>query len=163
MKLMHGAALAIGLTMQPAGMDRFLTTTGQLTARLDLRDEQQGFVGSTGEVLTIEPSGTWRLARFVNERVEPPHDRGRIPKEGLEALARALVRRRFAELSRRLGRRVEVNAHLVTLSFGDRDTTLVLDPGEPLGPASADAPGSRQAWDDFVGIVETVRGLVKTP
>ena len=107
-------------------MGGFLTPDGKLTETLELQDAQEGFAGLSGEVLTVQPDGTWRIARFLNDRVEEPHRQGRLDAKELKALAGVLAEQDFSELPSVVGQAPEVNPHRITVRFGETSSTLVM-------------------------------------
>lgn len=154
-------AAAMGTT---TSKDRFLGPDGQLRARIELRDAQGGFAGFSGSLWTIEPDGTFRVARFLNEKVDEPHRTGQLTRDGLASLAEVLAVQDFFGLPVELGHevKVKVNPHRVSLSFGQKTVTLWLPPGLSIAEAAAahrDDQKSPQAR--FLTIVQTVHALVE--
>jgi hypothetical protein len=139
-----------------------------LKAPLTLREEQAGIAGTTGTVWTVEPSGNWKVARFLSnpggkEQLTPLRSGTMAPSQ-LEALAKALSAGDLAGLPAKAGREPKVNPHRVTIQFGQKAATLE---GLPTrrGPSSlADhirnaAPANEQAselWERFAHLVRAV-------
>lgn len=140
-------------------VSKFLGEDGELKETLELKDAQEGFVGVTGTVWIIEPDGGWLVADFINEKIYEPKQQGCLSSDQVVALVALLESVRFVELPPFLGRDLKVNRHMITISFGQEKSTLVLNTGEPI---SAPPPGNPQAakWDRFLRIVKTIRALL---
>lgn len=142
---------------------KFLTPEGNLQERLQFRDAQEGFVGVSGEIWTVEPSGRFSIARFLNEKTDAPYwERNLTPAE-LKDLAHVLAASNFLELPAFFGRDLKVNRHLLTLAFGKKKSTLVLNPGELVTEKMTPPPGDPLAtlWGKFISIVQAVQTLAK--
>jgi len=109
----------------------------RLPAELVLRDGQQGFVGESGSVVTIDREGRFRVARFVNDRIQPPHLHGLLRAEAIRELARAWARVNPADLPGVMSRSAAANPHRLQMSVGKRTSTLTLLPGETAQEAAA--------------------------
>jgi hypothetical protein len=137
----------------------FMGPDGRLLAPIELKDAQEGFAGLSGTQWTIEPGGTYRVSRFVNERVAVPHRTGRLTATQLTRLAALMQAQDFLGLPSQLGTEQKINPHRISVSFGSRVSTLVLPPGrDPAQAATAgelDAPATR-----LVTIGQTIRALV---
>jgi len=124
-------------------------TQDHFSSRFVLVDGQQGFVGETGTVTTVEQDGTFSVADFVNKVVEPPKRVGRLSPDAEGLLARALADARLPELPNQIGERVTANPRRLRVRYGTSDVTVVLPPDvdldhwvpEELG--GADAPTAR--------------------
>lgn len=129
-----------------------------LRETLTLRDSQDGFAGSSGTVTTIEPSGAWRLSRFLNETTRPPHREGRLTEDRLAKLAGALATLDLPSLPRRMGPEVPVNPRTLTVALGAHTSTLVLKGGESLSPATVPEGVAvpPEEWRRFTGIVQAI-------
>jgi len=144
-------------------LSKFLTPSGELQARLVFRDTQQGFVGVSGEVWTIEVGGHFSIARFLNEKTGPPHwERDLTPIE-LKCVANVLAASHFLELPDSFGRESKVNAHLLTITFGKKKSELVLQGGEAVTEGTAPPEGDPQtiAWRNFISVVRAIQSLGK--
>ena len=142
-------------------MGRFLTPNGTLTETLELKDAQEGFAGVSGEILTVEPDGTWRVARFLNDRVEAPHRQGQLSPEELKSLAEALAEQDFGELPSTVGEAPAINPHRIIVRFGEVDSTLLLEPGQDVSGSAAPRTGQASGPQArLAAVVRTVRGLV---
>jgi len=108
----------------------------RVPARLVLRDAQQGVVGESGTIVTIERDGGFRVARFVNDRIEGPQRKGTLRAEAIRKLARAFARVHAADLPGVMSRSAAANAHRLQLSVGKRKSTLTLFPGETAEQAA---------------------------
>lgn len=142
---------------------KFLTPEGNLQERLEFRDAQEGFVGVAGEIWTVEPSGRFSIARFINEKTDAPYwERNLTPAE-LKHLAQVLATSNFLESPAFFGRDSKVNRHLLTLAFGKKKSTLVLNPGEPATEKVTPPPGDPLGplWGKFISIVQAVQMLSK--
>lgn len=140
---------------------RYLTEDGRLKATLSLKNAQGGFVGFTGTIHTIRPSGEWTARQFINRQVREPHDKGTLTKAQLAQLAATLERYDLAGLPREVGGPPTVNPHLYTLTFGEQTATLVLGAGEPLPNALPRKPKTAAAAR-MVAIVRAIENLVRT-
>ena len=101
-----------------------LTPDGKALETLELQDAQEGFAGISGEILTIEPDGTWRIVRFLNDRVEEPHRMGRLHPKGTQGVGRGILAEEdFSELPSVVGELPEADAHRVTVRFGETSST----------------------------------------
>lgn len=123
-------------------------TAAHLPSRLVLIDGQQGFVGETGTITTIEQDGTFTVAEFVRDLVQPPSRTGRLSEDALGRLARTLEAELTAKLPDRLGDAGTANPRRLRLRYGSSDTTLLLPAGsrpEAAGELAggAGAPGGR--------------------
>jgi hypothetical protein len=141
-------------------VSKYLAPDGRLKGRLEVRDAQEGFVGVSGEIWVIEPSGRWYAARFVNGHVSEPSRTGDLTQAELSRLAEELARQKFSTLPTLFGRNVSINRHLMTIAFADRQTTLVLRPGETVAEMAqtADDPG---AITRFLALVQTIQSLLE--
>jgi len=154
-------------SVQPPGeggeLSRFLRPDGLLREPIEFKDAQEGFAGVSGRIVTIEPTGKWRAARFLNDQVQEPDLLGQLTPQELSAVAGLFAAERFLESPAQLGRDVKVNRHLVSLRFGVKNSTLLLNPGEDPTPESAPAPSDPQAgpWRRFVAIVHGLKSYVK--
>jgi hypothetical protein len=141
-------------------VSQYLASDGRLKGRLELRDAQEGFVGVSGEMWVVEPSGRWYAARFVNEHVGEPARTGDFTQAELARLAEELAQQKFSTLPPLLGRDISINRHFMTIAFADRQTTLVLRPGETVAEVAqtADNPG---AVTRFLVLVQTIQSLLE--
>ncbi len=144
-------------------LNSYLTPDGTLRQQLVMMDAQEGFVGVIGEIWTIEPSGSWYVGRFINERIHQPHRKGSLTKDQLTSIARVLASNSFFELPATFGRNLKVNRHLVTISFGKKKSTLVLNGGEPIVPKPPLAPGDPHTsmWERFIAIAEAIQNALR--
>lgn len=167
-RLMYAAIVLVFWSVTSAAMgtttskDRFLGPDGQLRAGVELRDAQGGFAGFSGNLWTIEPDGTFRVARFLNEKVDEPHRTGHLTRDSLASLAEVLAVQDFFGLPANLGDEIQVNPHRVTLSFGQKTVTLWLPPGVGLTEAAAAHRDDRKSPQArFLTTVQTVQALVE--
>lgn len=98
-----------------------------LEHELRVRDARQGIAGTTGVEWVIEPSGNWRVARFINQDVQPPERHGRLDAEAMRTVVEALRTHEFERIATAAGAGPEV-ARAVTVSYGDRSASVPLDP-----------------------------------
>lgn len=126
--LLSGLLMALTMTAMAAGVEPYLTPDGRLRAELELRESQSGFAGVTGTVWTVEPGGCWSRAAFLNDRVRPPEQRGRLSGKLLAELAGLLRDHGFAALPTQTGVPPPVNPHTRSIRFGDSVRKLVLPP-----------------------------------
>ncbi len=133
----------------------FLTPAGKLQSPLTLRDSQGGFAGYSGELWTITPDGHFTIAHFLNDKTDAPYWQGNLTQAELKSLAHALCTNHFLQLPASLGGEPKVNPHSLTLSFGTKQSTLVLPAEEPTGNSTA--ANSR----NFTKIVDALRELAK--
>ena len=66
-------------------LSHYLTPAGELKHKLVLKDAQEGVIGTTGRIWTIEESGRWSIAGFLQEgpgedQVGKPSDEGRLSR-----------------------------------------------------------------------------------
>jgi hypothetical protein len=140
----------------------YLDDQGQLKAAISLRNAQGGFVGFTGQLYTIEPNGEWTVQRFVNQKVDEPSRKGKLPKGQLAELAQSLAKEDFAGLPQQIGKRQGANPHLYTVTFGKQSVVLILGAGAPLPTPEADR-GKPDATARMVGVVRTIEKLLGEP
>jgi hypothetical protein len=136
-------------------------TPDQLSSRLVLVDGQQGFVGETGTITTVEQDGRFSVADFVKADVQPPSRTGRLSTEALGRLARVLASELGPTLPATIAGPPKANPRRVRIRYGSSDTTLVLPPGADL---EDDAVAAMQGSDDptahVLRVWKTVRDLV---
>jgi hypothetical protein len=126
-----------------------------------LQDAQEGFAGVSGEILTVQPDGSWRLARFVNDRVEEPHRQGRLSPTELKSLAGVLAEQDFRALPSVVGEAPPINPHRITVRFGETSSTLVMQPGQNVSDVAAlPATQLSDPQTKLITIVETTRQLI---
>lgn len=99
---------------------------------LEVQISQAGFVGVSGEIWKIEPSGQWCVAEFVNSQVHQPHRSGQLADDQLRALARVLSEQDFNTLPDQFGQDPEINPQTITIRFGAMEKSLMLNAGEDL-------------------------------
>jgi hypothetical protein len=128
---------------------------------LRLRDAQEGFVGETGKILVIEPSGEWRLSRFVQDRELAPEQTGKLDPQELARLTQSLQAHRFDALPAQIAPdQIGVNSRTVTLTYGDKSVALTLDPGQIGGEAGDRLPaGLSEDGQRLLEIVQDMRSL----
>ena len=168
--MFHGIHLGICVvvlvcqtTLDGNELSKFLTPGGKLRAPLVFRDAQQGFVGVSGKVWTIEAGGHFSIARFLNEKTDPPYWEGDLTPLDIERVAKVLSASKFLELPDSFGRESKVNAHLLTLTFGKKKSELVLQAGETVTEETAPPAGDPQAiaWRNFISVVRAIQALAK--
>jgi hypothetical protein len=137
-----------------------LMDDGRLQAELEVRDAQAGFAGLSGTITRVERDGTFTVSRFLNESVDGPHRQGRLDQDEIESLAAMLAEQDFLGLPREAGQAPPVNARTITVTLGDRESTLSLEPVTELNEAVAafearpESPESR-----LLAIVQAVNEL----
>ena len=139
-------------------LDAYLTPEGRLRSALELRDAQAGFAGITADVWSIEPEGAFRVARYLDERAVAPARQGVLSRDRLEELARVLAEQELLTLPPELGQAPPINAHQITLSFGDKSSTLWLMPGQD--PREVLAAGGRDPEDPLVRFVAIMQATL---
>ncbi len=97
-----------------------------LVHELRLRDGQHGFAGETGTLWVIEPSGAFRVARFVN-RQESLERQGQLDADERAELAASLAANDLAGLPPSLGEPA-TNARTIDLAYGAERVVLVMPP-----------------------------------
>ncbi len=112
---------------------------------LKVKDTQIGFAGSTGIITTILPDGTFTVSQFLNDRIEEPHQRGRLTHEALENLSQTLNEKDFLNLPQELGQAPPINSRIINVTLGDKTSTLFLEPGFVPLAAIPDQPESLEA------------------
>ena len=142
---------------------KYITPGGRLQARLVFRDGQDGFAGVSGEIWTIEPGGRLSIARFLNDKTDPPYWEQTLAPAELKNLAKVLASRNLLDLPDTFGRDVKVNAHVLTLIFGKKQSTLVLQGGETVTDKTTPPAGDPQtsAWRNFIAIVRALQVLAR--
>lgn len=111
-----------------------LAADGRLLGTLTITEQQSGFAGITGVIWSIDADGKYHAARFVNERIEPPHKQGRLPTESLRALGKTMEAE-LSPLTARLGQEAEINPRTIVIRFAQRTWTLALPTGQSIGEA----------------------------
>jgi hypothetical protein len=157
--LMAAELIAIGVAMaDDSTLGRYFAPDGRLSAAVELRDGQSGVVGVTGTLWTINPDGTFQVARFINQSVGQPERTGQLTPPVLQSLAESLASQDFAGLPMAICEEPLVNAHTVELRFGDQTVTCTLQPGKPLTSLAAGAADSPEAR--FGRMAEEIRQAV---
>ena len=143
------------------GFGNYLTKEGKLRHRLVLKDSQSGFAGVSGFVWTIQPEGKWDRRPFLNDKVRDADRTGKLTAAQLSQLATEFEKYRMLKLPRHLGQRSQVNPHIFSISFGDKEIDLALRGGEILPQPDPKNPKSFDR-DRFVSVVRYVqRQLVR--
>jgi hypothetical protein len=119
----------------------------KLVKTLTVRDMQGGVVGFTGEEWKIEASGKWTSFKVTGPKTEET-GKGELSKEQLKALGTALEKFNLAELPSK--GKATVNPHVVTIKFGDKESTLNLMAGEALPKPDATTVEGRYAGIEYV-------------
>lgn len=147
------------------GLRKYLTPEGRLQARLDFRDGQQGFAGISGEIWTIDPSGHFSIARFLNDKTEAPYLERTLTPAELRLLAKELAAKNLLDLPDSFGRDVKVDAHVLTLRFGTKQSSLTLRGGEVASDEATPPPNDTQAssWHNFIGVIKALQVLRVRP
>ncbi len=94
---------------------------------LSLRVTQDGIAGKIGIIWTIEPSGKWRISRLHTKDGQEnltSIGSGVLTATELESLAKTLDAQKLIEMPARTGTEPKVNAHIVTLKFGEKTASL---------------------------------------
>lgn len=107
-------------------------TPDQLSSQLVLVDGQQGFVGETGTITTVEPDGRFSVADFVKVQVQPPSRNGQLSPDAQARLARVVASELGSRLPDTIGGPAQANPRRLRVRYGSVDTTLVLPPGSDL-------------------------------
>lgn len=132
-----------------------------LSARLVLRDSQDGFAGTTGILCIIEVNGRYSVARFVNEKIEPPMRTGQLNPDAIFELASSLKKQQIQTLPAQIGDGPAVNPRRLSIQYGNTHTQLSLNPGEDSHKALV---GNEQKSNDpsyrFLVVANTVLRLV---
>ena len=117
-----------------------------LSMPLTLKDTQCGFAGETGTVWTIAPDFTFTIARQIGLKILDPHKQGRLSPEQQAHFKAMLDRVDIAKLPKGFGTEPQVNARMITLSYGGTDSVLTLSPGggdlSSLRAAAGDDPAA---------------------
>jgi hypothetical protein len=97
---------------------------------LRLRDAQEGFVGETGKILIIDPTGDWRLLPFVQDQELPIEKQGKLSPEELKRLTHSFQVHGFDQLPATIApiETPSVNNRIVTLSYAGKTVTLTTVP-----------------------------------
>jgi hypothetical protein len=117
----------------------------RLTSPLVVVEAQHGFVGEAGTITTVEPDGTFTIADFVRDAVQPPRQRGRLPEDALGRVAHSVA----TELGPGMPERVEgaagANPRRVTVRYGSAASTVILPADAAPEDASAELAGDADA------------------
>lgn len=145
----------------------YLKDDGSLAETLTLKVGQSGFAGVTGTLWTIEPSGRWTAAKFLDTgdgapRLSEPHARGTLNREQLSALARTLSEEEFRDLPDRIGKGPPVNPYVVTITFGSATSTTALAPGTNLAKAAAPRNVSESDQPLYARFLTVARALERS-
>jgi hypothetical protein len=127
MAVMLGAYEHARTTLAGAAM-----TPDQLSSQLVLVDGQQGFVGETGTITTIEPDGRFSVADFVKAQVQPPSRAGQLSADALRRVGRVVASELGPGLPPTIGGPAKANPHRLRVRYGTVGTTLVLPAGSDL-------------------------------
>jgi hypothetical protein len=130
-----------------------------LSSRVVLVDGQQGFVGETGTIATVEQDGSFSVADFVNDQVQPPKRTGRLPPEAVARLARTLSAELAPALPARIGGPASANPRRLRVRYGGAETTLVLPPG--IDPEEDGGAGLLEVADEPTARVLRVWRIVQ--
>ncbi|SRR6266478_1297405 len=96
---------------------------------LTLKDSQGGFAGTTGSVWVIGADCRFTVARFINEDVKEPHQRGQLSAKQQGILTALVADKAVANLPATIGVPAPVNAHTITLEYAGKTWVLHLAPG----------------------------------
>lgn len=110
----------------------YLTPEGQLAHALVLKDAQGGFAGFSGHIWTIEPDGSWRREPFLNRNAREADRKGTLTKQQLVALGKHLTTQDLMGLPGQIGKNIGANPHVFTITFGEKQSSLTVNPGAPL-------------------------------
>ncbi len=136
--------IVVVATLKPAGKggdkpgnpaskkQTYLTADGSLKHALTLKDAQGGFAGFSGHLITIEPDGTWQRQPFLNQNVRAAERKGKFAKAHLATLAAHLSKNNLAGLPKQIGKPLGANPHIYTITFGDTQSILTMQPGARL-------------------------------
>ncbi|MDP7014907.1 MAG: hypothetical protein QGG36_03820, partial [Pirellulaceae bacterium] len=114
------------------GKSGYLTPDGALLHALVFRDAQFGFVGQSGFILTIEPSGEWSRQPFVNKTIRKADRSGKLTPADLKSLERVLRANDLNSLPAAIGKREGANPHTFQITFGSLKSELILRAGGKL-------------------------------
>ena len=111
--------------------------------------------------LASQPEGHFSIARFLNDKTDRPYRERSLAPAELKQLGKVLARKHFVDLPSTFRRDVKVDAHLLTLSFGTKQSTLVLQGGETVSDETTTPAGDPQtsAWRNFIAIVKALQVL----
>ena len=150
--------LIIGMAAVPA-VGHAGTNSGTLKMTLTVKDTQDGFAGTTGTVWRIEPDGAFRVSRIFNQNVAEPHLKGCLTPEQQARLSAVLAKEVPAELPAQIGDASPVNAHRITLQFGDRVSVLSVGAGDrEIGAIRSGDP--HHPARRLLEVAETVKAMI---
>ena len=129
------------------------------TMPLTLKEEQGGFVGTTGTIWSIRPDCTFTVSRFVNDKVQEPHVQGKLSPEQQANLVAMLSEKSVAGLPAQMGKPASVNPHRISLDYHGRTSTLNLPPG---GAEALKASDSDDATRRLVEASEAIKRITGT-
>jgi hypothetical protein len=127
----------VNLAMSADARDVFITPNGELRGSLELKDEQEGFAGISGTIWKIAREGNIERYRFVNERTDEPYPMGRLNEDEIASLGHLLAREDFLGLPTDIKNHVHINPRRVSITFGSKTSTLMLEPGQSLEDAAS--------------------------
>jgi hypothetical protein len=120
-------------------------TPERLTSPLVVVEAQHGFVGEAGTITTVEPDGTFTVADFVKDAVQPPKRTGRLPEDVLGRVARAAATELGPGLPERVGGAAGPNPRRLTVRYGGSVSTVILPADAAPEDASAELAGDADA------------------
>ncbi len=127
---------------------------------LEVQISQSCFVGVSGELWRIEPSGEWCVAEFVNSQVHHPSRSGQLTAGQVQTLAETLVAQDFTGWPDQFGRDPEINPQTITIRLGELEKSLVLNAGEDLGTVALGLSQS-QNLQRFRALYQAVEALLQ--
>lgn len=127
---------------------------GAADLSLTLKEVQGGVVGWTGSVWTIAPDCSFTVSRIFNTE-QPAHRRGQLTPEQQAFLSRILTEKLATSLPQRLGGPIEVNPHVISLTYGGRTSELNWPLGKSIDSLKALEPSN--ATRRFLEIAEAVK------
>ena len=100
----------------------------ELAERLVIKKAQGGFAGFSGDLITIEKDGSWKLQDFLNDEIREPKSTGKLNSQQLNRLQK-LVKTNLIDLdAKTLGVQVGANPLVHTITYGDEKAELTLPP-----------------------------------
>jgi hypothetical protein len=156
LSFLAAAVLLTGLlaTAARAGdLGDYLTKDGQFKHSLAFREGQMGFAGTTGTVWTIEPSGQWSVATFLNEKTLKTLRKGQLSEKQRRALAQHLASLELLALPEALSDFQGANPRVFNLRFGRHHSSLVTRAGQALSETvPPENLKETVAWTRFLAI-----------
>jgi hypothetical protein len=153
-------ACAACTSVSSAGPADRISPENVLASAIELKEGQDGFAGTSGQVWRVEPNGAYTVARFLNSDEQAPHLSGQLTSAQVATLAAALREADLPTLPGNLGKGSTVNPQTTALRYRGKVVILTTPPGEAgSGPAAGARPAEEQRFLRLVTIVKSQLGI----